>query len=289
MYLRRINLFKKASRPGNSLSLLGHSGGQVVVEYVLILLLTVMITLGVVYQLNDAFRVWMESYFGDYVACLLETGEVPSLGGPVTTGLCNQQFQEFSLENGRPVVSGGSGAGGSSKGDRTARTPGVGREETGGGEGGATAGSGGGRGRVNAFRPSRGGGSRGSSQGQTSRFKKDKEYTGSTDAIRAPSQGSEGGVGTLETKAGPRRGFLVPNDDKEEKNRRGSIKVTTGKTQNKKNQRIKVRKLAQVEAPPEDQGMTFGGFLRYLVIAAIIIALLIFLGGQAIQINKSME
>ena len=39
----------------------------------------------------------------------------------------------------------------------------------------------------------------------------------------------------------------------------------------------------------EESGLTFGSFLRYLVIAAIIIALLLVVGGQLLQISKSSD
>ena len=55
--------------------------GQAVIEYLLILILVVSIILGILYQFNDAFKKFINGYFGDYIACLLETGELPSLGG----------------------------------------------------------------------------------------------------------------------------------------------------------------------------------------------------------------
>jgi hypothetical protein len=38
-----------------------------------------------------------------------------------------------------------------------------------------------------------------------------------------------------------------------------------------------------------DMSLSFGDFLRYLIIAAIIIALVLFLGGQLLQASKGMD
>lgn len=78
--------------------------GQAVIEYLLILVVTVGITLGVVLQFNKAFQTFADNYFGNYLACLLETGELPSLGldGPDNVGICNEEFQAFSFTAGRP-------------------------------------------------------------------------------------------------------------------------------------------------------------------------------------------
>ncbi len=85
--------------------------GQAVIEYILVLTVVVSMVLGGLYQLNDAFRVWADSYFGDYLACLLESGELPSLGGAGGSE-CTQLYKEFSLADGRPHVGDGVGGGG---------------------------------------------------------------------------------------------------------------------------------------------------------------------------------
>ena len=38
-----------------------------------------------------------------------------------------------------------------------------------------------------------------------------------------------------------------------------------------------------------DEGLDFSDYFRYLIMAAIIIVLIVFLGGQALQLSKSME
>ena len=51
--------------------------------------------------------------------------------------------------------------------------------------------------------------------------------------------------------------------------------------------RAKVAKKAQTDTA--DTSFSIAGFLRFLIIAAIIIAIVMFLGGQALKISKSMN
>ena len=80
--------------------------GQAVIEYILILIMVVSIILGVLYQFNDVFKNFIHSYFGDYIACLLETGELPTLGGDggPNQGVCNAQFKNFNVSSGRSIL-----------------------------------------------------------------------------------------------------------------------------------------------------------------------------------------
>ena len=77
--------------------------GQGIVEYILVLIVTLALILGLLWQFSDAFRAWANNYFGEYLACLLETGELPSVGGMGgVAGTCNRYFEPFSIANGRP-------------------------------------------------------------------------------------------------------------------------------------------------------------------------------------------
>ena len=51
--------------------------GQAAVEYILILAIIVIIALSVVWQFSTAFRSYSDKLFDGYIACLLETGELP--------------------------------------------------------------------------------------------------------------------------------------------------------------------------------------------------------------------
>ena len=60
--------------------------------------------------------------------------------------------------------------------------------------------------------------------------------------------------------------------------------------------RMPASKKTQVKKPeakadllPDDEPMTIGNFIRFLFIAALVIALFLFIGGQALQMSKSFE
>ncbi len=100
----------------SALRMLQQQSGQAVTEYVLILIVVVAIILGGLYQVNSAFKVWAQGYFGDYLSCLLETGELPALGGSVSAaaGVCNEMYEPFSLDKGRPLLASSGGGSGTS-------------------------------------------------------------------------------------------------------------------------------------------------------------------------------
>ena len=54
--------------------------GQATVEYVLILVIAVGIIIGGVLKFNKNFDAYARYIYGEYMTCLLETGELPSLG-----------------------------------------------------------------------------------------------------------------------------------------------------------------------------------------------------------------
>ena len=92
-----------------------NSAGQAALEYILILVISVAVIMGLVARLNNSFKVYFDSYMGQYLTCLLETGELPTLGaqdGSVNISSCNEEFEEFTFESGRPPKA---NTGGSSK------------------------------------------------------------------------------------------------------------------------------------------------------------------------------
>jgi len=264
--------------------------GQVATEYILILIVMIGVVLGGVYQLNDAFRKFADNYFGDYLACLIESGELPALGGGGRSASgCNQVYQEFSIASGRPLV--GKALTGEETGEIGESGGGAGDEDS-----GVYTGSGGGSAVVQSS-PS-------SDFGSTSpsRFR-----------IRraAPSVGEEGdsgqNTGSLATtdlsgyesgksisipirdREGYRRFYGADKDDKEAKKTTKVDSKTVAAEQRKGPEMIKVnRAITSTAEAPDIEEFTFGKLFRYLIIAAIVIAILIFIGGQVLQVSKSV-
>ena len=262
--------------------------GQAIVEYILVLVVSVTILMGGIYQLNSAFKTWANNYFGNYLACLLETGELPTISGTGgDSGLCNQFFKPFSLADGRPLAAKGKGSGG---GDSTPQTGGGTRESSGGAGGG---GGGGGGGRVGSFNGGKNFGAKGAGAGAGKTNKMDSSYTGNTSASGYGSySGSNRNRSSSSSRTHLDQKFAF--DETREKQERRSVASSSSKpsSEGKKEARAslnsKSKKVDGVEGD-DGSGFSFGDLLRYLIIAGIIIAILVFLGGQGLQIGKSME
>lgn len=274
--------------------LIFEEAGQAAVEYILLLVVVVGILLGSVYQFNSAFSVWADNYFGDYLACLIESGELPTLGGSAgTSSECDQLFKPFNIANGRgPLVGSTSSEGAADSSDKRGDE---GDDDSSssysGGSGAVIVGGG----RDSAFSrfgaPRRFRATKRVALGDENSSQSDGVNTGSasiTDisgyesgkAIRIPLRDSE------QIKKGRR----IKEEDKEKKL---NTKVASKREQSPAlgvPTRVKIeRRLASNTAAPEIEEFTFGRLFRYLLMIAIILAVIIFIGGQAIQVSKSMD
>lgn len=249
--------------------------------------------LGGLYKLNSAFKEFALSYFGDYLSCLLETGELPTIGGtPGDSGICNDLFHPFTLADGRQLkggtpgqtTDGGGGRGGGAT-EKGASAGGGARSKVSGGGGGQ-----------------RFGGGRGFSRGpQRSPLKlgkggaKAKEsgaYTGSTSSEAYGNYGAT----NRKIKTGVKHRLdnkFAFEDEREEKQKRrvASVSKKSGEetSRGEKRSRLKAAALIKDGADAPSSGMSFPDFIRYLIIAALVIALFLVVGGQMLQISKGGE
>lgn len=259
--------------------------GQAIVEYILILVATVGLILGGIYQLNSAFKAWANNYFGNYLACLLETGELPTIsGGGGNGGLCNEIFKPFSLAEGRPLVSNYKAPEGTSTSSSRSRGSREGSRSAGGGGGYS---GGGGRftaGRSKSSSPSSagGGGKKSSTLTNTGNIKPSDYGVSGRTTYRRQDAG-------IRTRLDNRVAFENEQDRPLKRSVAGWAKPPG--EGNGKSPRIRLKKtdLKKKQGPEADTSLTLPNFLRFLVIAGIIIALIVFLGGQGLQIGKSME
>jgi Flp pilus assembly pilin Flp len=258
--------------------------GQSLVEYILMLFVSVALVLGLIFEFSSAFKAWANNYFGDYLTCLLETGELPSIGGtPGDSGTCNQFFQAFSLKNGRPSTALGKGSG---ENKSTANPSGLNRS--------------GARREGTVARTSSGGGNwNGSGNGGgNNKLADTSEDGGGGAAAKTGNTGisSGGGGGSRMSKSGSgdggrqldgRLGILVKKDAETKKGYAPNTARSDVMTHSPKRVRLKeARKPAEVRP---DEPMTFGNFIRILIMAALIIALVVVIGGQVLQATKGMD
>ncbi len=279
------------------------SQGQAVIEYLLVLIVIVAIAVGLLYQFNGAFSRWASAYFGSYYACLLETGELPGISGSGgDSGICSQLYEKFSFTGGVPPRRDGSTGGGGGRGRRESPPPkpsSASESDSRNNKSGQASYVRAESGRSNSSsKNSFGSGSNSNRENQNqSRLKREsarekKINTGSTE-ISLSSSLLAGGSEKQKIRISriDNRYFLSQNFDQDRDQKISlSSKGDVMSAGNQKNDKIRInRKVAQKEQFIEDNEMTFGSFFRFLIIAAIIIALVVLLGGQGLQISKSWE
>jgi hypothetical protein len=259
---------------GSEASHFGSQSGQAAIEYILVLVVVVSIALGVMYQLNDAMKKYVQSYFGDYVACLLETGELPSLGGSggINADTCDAEYEAFSLQNGRPLKEGDGSGGSSSSSNSSGRS-----RSTDGGS------------RVtrnnSSLNGERANGGSGAAAGSINKNKRTELSRGS-----ASSDVSQGARALQQRNRGQVRINTKIKMNKE-KTVAKSVDLN-GKLRGRSPKKILVdmekfrRKPAQAST---DFDLSFGDYIRYIIIFAILIVILIFFGGQLNQLRKSWD
>jgi hypothetical protein len=269
----------------NNFSARANQKGQAIVEYMMVLIVVVAIILGAIYQLNNSFKIWANAYFGEYVTCLLETGELPTLGGTQAGGEClTPKFVAPKLADGAD----GSSSNGEGSDSDSSNSKGKG--------GGKSVADGDGSGSS---------GSQAALQGTSSRFRIKR--------VRGSSDGDEGGSGEsismLSSSGVGNSAYYNSNDGRPQriritysfarrgkKEKEDEKKIQKSKSVEKGQRaesgpvlmRVDARNLAQVkEIDMKPPG--FGDYLRYLIIIAIVMLVVLFIGGQALQITKSMD
>ncbi len=76
--------------------------GQALLEYILLLIFITAISLGLLVQFNQSIRDYTDMLMGDYLTCLLQTGSLPG------SQICNIKYQGFKYQVDRSAKTGGS-------------------------------------------------------------------------------------------------------------------------------------------------------------------------------------
>lgn len=267
------------------------NGGQVAIEYVLLLVIAVGLLIALTSQIMKPFGAFMDNYMGAYLQCILETGELPSLGNSKDTALkdegCNANFEAASLADGRPPKAGsGSGDGSSDsegKGSGSSSGTYAGSSSRGGsrltssansGSAGIDGPSSGGDGKRTTVAEEGTGGSSSSylnfSRGETTTIirRRAKQVTLGSDRLSAAD---------LEA--------LKKKKEKEKQDK----PIVVGESSQRGPKKIPVKSPPPREVASEDVEFAIGNLVRIIFIAGIIIALVLLLGGQALQMSKDFE
>lgn len=305
-------------------------------EYVLLLVIVVAVVVGIgkgFGTLNE----YLGRYIGDYTVCLMEYGELPSLGiqdaeldrhTGGTGKKCNQKYAAFSFVDGRPSNSSGSGGnsakGGSSGGNSNSANSSQNNSNGANANNGST-----------AANKNGSGSDQGSDSTNGGLDKLDGKGGNKPKATPLQPGVKASGYGTLDSGSGDAEKVRVIDEDadgegkrKKQKNKNYSSShyaydnakyhAITGKMQQELEKRYKkstrtpsssVRTLLtsdngfgpftkpfipqtfkKAKIQEEDSsGFSFGYFLRWILIAGMVIAIIIFFGGQIMNYSNSQD
>jgi hypothetical protein len=271
-------------------NILRQNSGQALIEYVLILIITVSLVLALVAQVFKPMQTFVQNYMGDYVQCLLETGELPSFGyadAEIIYLCCAAKFGAASWN--KNATAGSSSGSGTDKSATPATSSSS--DSSSGSSGGSTyAGSASRNGRSYFSAP------RSAPRGVGSGGTNSKVVEIALDGGGAGGffKGSTGGGYTAPARKVRAVGMTGLSEDEKKKLVKKAdgggktIKLSDGRMPASKKTLVK-KPAAKADFVAEDEPMTIGNFIRFLFIAALVIALLLFIGGQALQMSKSFE
>ncbi len=295
----------------------GNEKGQAVVEYVLIVLITVTLLLSArgMFKAVDDF---MYSYMGAYISCLMEYGELPSQGvsaddlkknkdgGSAGGKVCDSSFKNFTLADGVPENTSASGPGATSRSSKNSSQSAsadsktkviTNRTENSSSVTSETA-SNYANGRVQRATPRRGSSS-GTADNASLAAGNDKvrviEDEG--DGTSTAGRGSGGIASTavnyerIQYKALPGK---LAEEQKKKANRSPTSKIISkSEDENRAGPRKSIftppEKRAAAGQTEDEVSFGFGNFLKWIIIAGIAISIFIFFGSQVMSFMNSKE
>jgi hypothetical protein len=273
-------------------NLIKNNKGQAVLEYVFLTFMVLVVLLSIIIGISRSTKKFAENYFGAYFQCLLEVGELPSLGADgVSSTECDDAYEPFTLADGwkskgfdqDPSQSDDSEKDGADKKDSNSDGSNASSSGASEGSGNLASSSYGDFGSRNQKIPLSNADKRGSSKGGSD----DLGNTSAKNNFEQPQEFGEDGSGRSE---------YIPiygsAPDEEKKDGASLVKADSQKDpeQELRGKRIPANsKKAEEGKVKEDDGVSFPDFIKYLIITAIILIILIFFGGQVMQYQKSQD
>lgn len=329
-------VLKPNQKQTSSLVYFGNQNGQSVVEYLLILIVTLSLLLAFK-PLFGGFGNFINDYVGEYTACLMEFGELPSLGVDATDlklhesgggKVCNTKFAAYTFSTGRQPI-------GSTGGSSTTNT----KSST-----GSTSSSSSSDSDRNSSRNASSNSSKSSSSDKSGSDSKSADDAASaagrlnpynSGRITRSSDYGRSGRGTTDgggndSASGSDNVKIIENAEKKDSAlsddyrnsssrvsyERMRYKAITGEQQEEFAKRTKTAREPSSKIvtviddtgrmgprkntfiPPErkptavenkEEGFTLGSFMKWLIIAGMFIAIVLFFGGQVMNFMNSQE
>lgn len=300
----RLTFRKSSFYDSVNKTIVSNSKGQAMVEYILMLVVTLTLLLGLATKLIPQLSDFMQNYAGAYVECLLETGELPPPLNLNPNSLCTLENMRTTgrLEN----TSSGSGGSGGSRPNRATSSNDNNSANRGnsGGQGGSRGNSGSSqsprpRTGANTGADSSAGGSSSGGRG-ASRGSKLAAAANAAEAANAQRGQGAGGGASYAAQQDNGRGITgvvkIPNtatlkdSDKPLSNKIKSDKKLGGENLRKGSFTAPITKPkenSEATNSSMDLGFPYGLYLRYFLIGGLILALILMVGTQLNSLRKS--
>ncbi len=277
-WFRSIHFLKRSSR------------GQGTVEFTLVLVVSVALVLALSAKIYKPFGEYAKSYMSDYLACLLDRGILPKLGSDD-----DQCSESLKLSASNPLApKSGSGAGANSGSgsqadkDKNKKNSATQDEMSSSRSGGGS---------NNVVGPSVRNSGRGSKGADAAGINDGKSVEVGSAALPASKYYKfvNHGGGYEQGKVIQAQGMGGLLAAEKEKLKRRESKVSKAGTLETSDDIGKPKKLVikpperKIAVEKEDEPWSFSKLIRFAIIAMILIAIFVFLSGQALQISKSWE
>ncbi len=320
----------RTRKKGHILRLAGQQQGQAVVEYVLLLIVSISLLLA----FKSSFKKlddFMYQFMGGYISCLMEYGELPSKGvedskidqhNPANGGggkVCDSKFAGFTLASGRPPSSSNSGSASSSnsqsasanknsslsatqastkKASESKAKDGANSNGSGSNRQNGSADSVYAKGAIKHSSSSNSGGvADGSSTAENGKVKVINQDE--SDAARKARLGDDAGRSSRRKSYDRSQyraitGKELADIEKQNKTRRApSAAILPFDDEGRLGPRKTIVNLPKIDAAAvdraDDSRMDFGFFMKWLIIAAMAIAIFMFFGSQVMSFMNSQE
>lgn len=269
---------------------LGNCLGQGTMEYILILVIVVALILSLTAQFYQPLQAFINTSMGGYVSCLLESGQLPALGNQEDVG--DEACIPPKLEKVAYNPKEGSSEAGGGTDENAARAKARQNSRT---SGGSTGGSGTGSSRGQSFGSSGTPRRAGSSEGGTAGPKVVEISIGSTPEggfRRSSSGGSSQLQNASATKPVIVYGLTSEERQKVEKEKGSATRVIAGDGAGEAKPKKFLMKTSKQDGSTKDlqvEAWSIGDYLRIFLICAIVVVLLLLIGGQIARLSKESD
>jgi hypothetical protein len=283
---------KRLSKVYTRDSMIRSQSGQATLEYVLLLIITVSLLLSLTAQFFRPMGDFINDYMGSYVSCLLESGELPSMGASsqsASAESCDYSHDRFNIAEGRrPNGQGSSGSDPSKASTDKSRTKSENSGSSSGGGGYAGSNS-------QSSRGSNGYSSHRNGEVGATDPKVVEISIANTEEAGFNKRGSGHAYDSI-SGSGAAQPTITYNLSEEEQKKQEAIKKQPTRVIASDLPERSPKKMI-ITPPPVAKSATdlqmndwgLGDYFRFILIAAIIIVIIALIGGQAARLSKSWE